>query len=670
VSQVLVRPVSATDSNSQSGARLKRSGRALAPWLAAGLMVVALVFRFHGLDRESLWLDEGYTLYFSHLSLPRLILIGGAHEHPPLYYALVHAILRVRDWYLVPRIISALAGTLSVPALYALTARLYGRLAGLTAALLLAVAPFHLWYSQDGRAYELAGLVVLLSYLTLFAALDTTGFRRWVLYVACTVCCLYTDYTTVLALLPQVLLLAKARSDGRTGRLLIAWLACALLFAPWAGVLALDTATIAKQYWIPAPTWNSLVNTVLQFIGMRTPCPSLPCHGPPVPIPFLAGHEGVIAAVVIAAVLTALAVALLRRKLTASVLLLWLVGPFAIVLLLGLKRPLYLDRVFLDATFPLYIMLGAAVTVTWRRTGVRALAAVPAAIVLFGSIAGSYTVAATTTNPDWRSLARDLGAAYRPGQAVVFVPGVVRSLVGAYLPPHWHATRERLLWYHAYLDIAGWTHRYAAWSDMQLRDMQLRKVTAGEKQVWLVTMDYTDTAATREWMLDHGYNLLLSELYSGDTRLELWDRGRPKDLGPTVVPPDFDRAWTRRGRVSLTGGVLRERGKASTSRSFPVTSGAAYSVNVEWRSNPPAYPLVAVQTYDRAGHIVGTRRDRFGDLETAFPRTQWYSLPATGVWLLQPFGFVAPPGAVRATIRIENLWGDTSWRNIAVYRER
>lgn len=670
MSQVLVRPSVSAELLPQSGPRPETSGRALA-WLAAAcLTVLALLIRLHGLDHESLWLDEGYTLYFSHLSLPRLILIGGSHEHPPLYYLLVHALLQVRNSYLVPRIISALAGALSVLTLYVLAARLYGRLSGLAAALLLAVSPFHLWYSQDGRAYELAGLFVLLSYLTLFSAVDSYRRSRWVLYIVCTSCCLYTDYTAALALLPQALFLARARSDGQARSLLTAWVTCGVLFAPWAGILATDTVTIAKQYWIPPPTWNSIVNTVLQFVGVRTPCPSLPCHGTQVSVPLLAGHEGEFALIVIAAVLAALIVAILQRKFTATLFLLWLVVPFVVVLLLGLKRPLYLDRVFLDATFPLYIMLGAALRGMRPGTRGRALAAVPAAIVLATSIGGSYAVASTTTNPDWRSLARDLGTAYRPGQAVIFVPGVVGSLVGAYLPPRWHATRERAVWYHAYLDVAGWTDRYATWTDAQLRDMQLRQVTAGEKQVWLVTMDYTGTAATREWMSDHGYNLLLSELYSGDTRLELWDRGTPKDLGPEVGPADFTRGWLTRGKVSLRAGVLSERGKGSVSRSFLVAAGTAYSVNIEWRSNPPAYPMVMVQTFDRAGNVVGTRRDRFGRTENSFPRTQWYSLPATGVWLSQPFGFVAPPGAARATIWIENLWGDTWWRNIAVYRER
>lgn len=672
MAEAVARPLRSAESNALAASRSRMARRHLSMIAVVVLTVLALSLRVSGVDRESLWLDEGYTLFFSRLSLPRLILVGGAHEHPPLYYLLVHVLLAIRNWYLVPRLISSLAGTLSVPVVYAIGARLYGRLPGLVAALLVAISPFHLWYSQDGRAYETAGLFVLLSYLTLFAALDGPRYwSRWALYSVCLICCLYTEYTTLFVLMPQVLVMVRARAKGAGRHLLAAWGASALLFAPWAGMLALDTAAVAQQYWIPPPTWQSVVNTGLQFLGMRTPCPSPPCHGSQVAFPLLAGHEGVVVAGVIAVLLATLGIAAARRNLTTSVLLLWLLIPFALVLLIGIKRPLYLDRVFLDATFPLYLLLGAAYRLVHARYGAGLLLALPAILVAAASVAGSNAVASTATNPDWRPLARDLAAAYRPGQAVVFVPGVVRTIVDAYLPPGWRATREQSLWYRAYLDVIGGTRRYAGWTDARLRDLQLREVTAGERQVWLVTMDYTDTAETRQWMLDRGYHLLLSELYSGDTRLELWDRGTPRGFGPAVLPAEpFGSEWRARGRISRVGTVVRERAHASLSRSFPVTSGVAYAVNVEWRSNPPAYPQAEVQTFDRAGRVVGSRVDRYGHVETTFPRTQWYSLPATGIWLSQPFGFVAPPGAVRATIHLENLWGETWWRNIAVYRER
>jgi len=81
-----------------------------------------------------------------------------------------------------------------------------------------------------------------------------------------------------------------------------------------------------------------------------------------------------VAGTVIAVALVMLAVAIVHRRLTLCVLRLWLVLPFALVLVIASKRSLYLDRVFLDATFPLYLLIAAAGALCWRQVGRAAVA--------------------------------------------------------------------------------------------------------------------------------------------------------------------------------------------------------------------------------------------------------------------------------------------------------
>jgi len=656
---------------------------------ALGLAGLALGLRIHQIGNASLWLDEGYTLLFSRLPLDRLFVVGGAHEHPPFYYLIVHFVLNFRDAALVPRIVSAIAGSASVVVVYALGAQLFSRLAGLLAAALVTISPFHVWYAQDGRAYELAGLLVLLSYLFLLKALERPRRMLWLAYAGCAALALYTEYTTLFVLLPQALLMIRARQRGVGGSMLRAWMLAALAFAPWVATLVLDASSIAGDYWIPPPTRDSVVGTALEFLGFRTPCTSPPCTGSEVHFPVLAGHELAVAGTVIAVALVMLAVAIVHRRLTLCVLLLWLVLPFALVLVIASKRSLYLDRVFLDATFPLYLLIAAAGAFCWRQVGRAAVATGLLALLGIANLANLQSVYSDPSNPDWRTAARDLQVAYRPGQAVVFNPGVLRTVVAAYLPDDWHATRERPIWYHNYLDVPSWQGRYAQLVnsymheghldlrtrytrlDGALRDRQLSRVTAGVRQVWLVTQDYAGFTDTRRWFAAHGFHLLLSELYFNDSRIELWDRRLPKDFGRQVLGDDgFSHAWLNRGSVVTRAGVLTQNGPASSRRSFAVTPGSTFVANVEYQGIPPAYPTVTVQTYDRKGQPVGTMVDRFGNRLEGFPRTEWYDLPANGVWLSQPFGFIAPPGAVRATLRLQTRWGQCSWRNIAVYRER
>jgi uncharacterized membrane protein len=428
------------------------------PLLAVLLTVVALILRLYDIDDESLWYDEGYTLLFSRLGLARVILVGGAHEHPPLFYLLVHGVLALQASYLVPRVIAALAGAASVLALYALGSRLFDRVTGLLAAALLAVSPLHLWYSQDGRAYELAGLFVLLSYLCLFNAIsvgDARGLaepargsrgsalwnpsgRRWIPYVLVTALALYTDYTVVFALLAQSLVLFRARHEGLVRSLLAAWSAIAIAYLPWVAVLLADATRVAQGYWVPHASWNDVVSTTLELFGLETSCPSgTTCVPHAVPVLQAPAPRSLLTIAAALAVVAVAWYALSRRRLILSVVTLWLAAPFVLLLATEVARPLFLTRYLVAASFPLYLLVGLGLAQLWRSRQAR-LAAVGLLTLTVGLNCWSVgTTYATHSNPEWKLAMRDFRAFYRPSQAVAYYPGVMRDVVSPYLPPGW-----------------------------------------------------------------------------------------------------------------------------------------------------------------------------------------------------------------------------------------
>lgn len=629
------------------------------------LGLAALIVRLATIDHEPLWLDEGYTLLFSGLPLPQLFTVGGAHEHPPLFYLIVHLVRSIHDWYLIPRIVSAVAGALAVTATYFLGYRLYGTAAGLIAGVFAVLAPMHVWYSQDGRGYEVACLAVILSYLALFEALNDNR-RWWIVYAVATAFCLYAEYTTVFALVPQGAAIVVAYRRGALRRLLLAWAGATILFAPWAGMLIGNASDVASSYWIPMPTFGSVTTTTLQFLGLLTPCPEDPCKGMLAPVPGLATVTEPLAIATICATLIVTAIALGRRRSLEVILATWAWVPFAVVIAIAVRRPLYLDRVFLDATFPLYILAGAGIAWLGRRARIAYVLAVP---ILLVSVLSISNIVTAQSNPDWRTASLDLANAYRPGQSVIFYPGVIGSIVHAYLPG-WHATYERPVWYNSYLDVPGWQKRYAGMSDPRLRVMQIREAARRGTGVWLVAQDYTGLNRARHWFVAHNYRLLLSEMYHNDTRIELWSRKSLNDLGSVVVRSGFGTGWTLTGKARVSEKVLTLNGNSSAIRHLHVTPGATYFFNASYRAYPPSTPSVQVLVRDRSGRPVATYLNRYGRLIDSFPRTQWYNLPVSGVWLNQPFGFVAPPGSSTATIVISNRWGQVSWRDVAAYRER
>lgn len=133
--------------------------------LVAGVVVLGAVLRFYGLGSESLWIDEGVSVDRAGFEAARIIRQAPTDPTPPLYYLLLHYWIAVfgNSDYAV-RVPSALAGTLSVLVMCRLGAVLSSRTTGLAAALVLAAAPWHVFFSQEARAYQIFCLLVLLSF--------------------------------------------------------------------------------------------------------------------------------------------------------------------------------------------------------------------------------------------------------------------------------------------------------------------------------------------------------------------------------------------------------------------------------------------------------------------------------------------------------------------------
>ncbi len=214
-------------------------------YLLVLVIAVGAALRLLRVTWQPLWWDEGYTVYFATEPIAAMLRLTAQDIHPPLYYALLHAWLLL--WGsaspLVLRAFSILVGVLTILAFWWMARLFFPARRGLAlwAALLLAISPMHIFYSQEVRMY---GLELLLGILS-------TGFfwqligdevvdlrvsrRRRLLYILATAALLYTEYYAVLLPAAHLLwALWAIRSDsGRLKRLLWADGIVALLYLPW-----------------------------------------------------------------------------------------------------------------------------------------------------------------------------------------------------------------------------------------------------------------------------------------------------------------------------------------------------------------------------------------------------------------------------------------------------
>lgn len=134
------------------------------------ILLLALGLRLYHLDAQSLWNDEGTSVALAQRDLVTIARHASHDIHPPFYYFMLHGWVALAGTSEVAvRSLSAVAGVALVAGVWALGRRLVGPIAGSLAALLAAVAPFQVYYSQEARMYIGAAL---------FALLATIAFER------------------------------------------------------------------------------------------------------------------------------------------------------------------------------------------------------------------------------------------------------------------------------------------------------------------------------------------------------------------------------------------------------------------------------------------------------------------------------------------------------------
>jgi hypothetical protein len=134
----------------------------------AAITLAGLVLRIAWAGQQSLWSDEALTLVIAKWPVHDL-LVRPVDPTPGLYYLLHKWLIPDGASITAIRGISIVAGTLSIPAMYAIGRLAIDRFAGLFAAALLALSPPLVDYSQEARVYALEILLVLVSAAGLLA---------------------------------------------------------------------------------------------------------------------------------------------------------------------------------------------------------------------------------------------------------------------------------------------------------------------------------------------------------------------------------------------------------------------------------------------------------------------------------------------------------------------
>lgn len=252
-----------------------RNARIRHAWLLAMLAALsALALGLTRLDQPNLWIDEIYTARWTRLPLAGVIAALKSDLHPPLFFLIEREVVRhlgVGEWGL--RAFPVAMGAMAVFATFWAFCPALGARAALAASWVLALMPDFGLYARMARYYSLAVLLAMISHGLFVRAAggvpNGAGTRQgsaapagggergaiarpgphaahWPLYALVVAAILYTSYAAACLPLAHGLMLAIRRDRAALSRWALAMAAAALLFAPWAGVLAHQLRTASQ----------------------------------------------------------------------------------------------------------------------------------------------------------------------------------------------------------------------------------------------------------------------------------------------------------------------------------------------------------------------------------------------------------------------------------------
>jgi 4-amino-4-deoxy-L-arabinose transferase-like glycosyltransferase len=217
-------------------------------WLVTAVLLLAAGTRIIGAGGFPVWTDEGWSIWAaSSHQLDTILNVVAEDRHPPLYFLSLSAWSSLAgESRLALRFLSIAGGILTVAVTYQIGASVFGRRAGLYAALLLSVLGSAVYYSQEVRHYGWLALFTALTWLCFLRYLGKSERRFWVAYVISMALMLYTQYFGVLALGVEALvgLFLWGAPLRRKLKLIGAWGTAGLLYLPWLVVIATQQAGI------------------------------------------------------------------------------------------------------------------------------------------------------------------------------------------------------------------------------------------------------------------------------------------------------------------------------------------------------------------------------------------------------------------------------------------
>ncbi len=606
------------------------------------ICLLAFGLRVYRLGTQSLWYDEGLSVYLASLPPFASIPTSAITDHPPLHVLMLGAWTQVagRSEFAV-RFLSLWWSVLAVALVWRVGQELLTDTIGAVGAALLAISALAVWYAQEARGYSLLlalTLMITWTFVRFCQPKPRGGLNFGIWYLIFGIAALYTHYYaafTLLALNLAFLAALACRTFSKRPIPNIQYrfpnlqssisfclfqLLIVLAFVPWLPA-AIQQATTNVTYFPGRVGWQTVVADTLRAFGTGDVAPTNVAA-------WAVGVMGLLA--MVGAFTEQPGTTRLHRVITA----LLAAAPMAAMAVIAWQKPKFAPRYLIEA-LPAFYLLVAAGWTALRQWGFRQgrrdlrkavvsslLIGISSGILIFTSLLSLLAVYfdPARQRPDMRSVAAYLQSNEQPGDVIMLLSGHQSPVFGYYYrgPNAQYPIPNTLM--------------PPAQSPLDYRAArQLQDLTRGATRLWLVLWhrelaDPTDVVMNE--LLTKARRLGVGQEFH-EMRLMLFDLHEHKPFGDG---PQYSMEARFAEPISLVGYDLNATARAP---------GESIELALYWRALGRIAGNYQVFTHLLApdGHLV-TGSDRIAGAD-AYPTSLWME----GTLIRNTFTLRVPPDA-------------------------
>lgn len=288
---------------------------------------------------QSLWRDEAFSYVLAKNSVFNIILLGKGDFNPPLYYIILHFWMRLfGDTEIAMRSLSFVFHLLTCYVVYKFISKVINSRVGFFAMILTFFNPMLLYFSFEARMYSMLACLSVTSVYFYY-------FKSWKWWFLISLAGIYTHLFFWFVILVQLINAGKSYLKN--------FIILILFFIPWVPVVLTQIIKGSKDFWVNKIDLQLVRSAIGNIFTSYEGTPS--------------GHWEKTALVSLVMMITLLLIVKRKRDGFTKLLVIWLFAPLAIIILISLWKPLFVNRYLIFLVFPMVFILVRIIEISRKR---------------------------------------------------------------------------------------------------------------------------------------------------------------------------------------------------------------------------------------------------------------------------------------------------------------